>query len=98
MEPGAAPMSQMTHPPIPPNCPMLGEEDGKLVLYWFGELSSCQNYHPWMGPFGTVQRRIISCVARCAWADYAATMLGRDVAKYDDAIANTKAWKKWGEQ
>lgn len=44
-------------------------------------------------------RGIISAVARCAWADLAASKcLGRDKDGYEECIANAKAWAEWGCQ
>lgn len=109
------------HPPIPPNCTCWFEvkNDPNRNGLWFSPFAhhhdtstwSHDESFPWdfSNPdlFDAEERRIIACVARCAWLDEAERWAKTPVndGKNFDAIAgykaeaeaNAEAWRKWGE-
>lgn len=91
----------MDHPPIPPSLAGNDRWDGSYCLDFFVHPSgsvtvSLRRRQSGTSVFVTTDRHIIACVVRCAWADYAATFLACDINRYNEGIANAKAWRVWG--
>ena len=98
-------LAEMTHPPIPPNCPLfvagafeLFDGDGcifMVLLAWplpEDTVTKRQNQHELQ-----LYRPIIAAVARCAWVDEAANchLRAAHVACHE-ANENAEAWRVWG--
>ena len=104
-------LAEMTHPPIPPNCPLfvagafeLFDGDGcifMVLLDWplpEDTVTKRQNQHEL-----EIYRPIIAAVARCAWLDEAERLRHDKVWLSDPwdmrtgrARENAEAWREWG--
>jgi hypothetical protein len=100
----------MSHPPLPPNCPML-RDDGNMGIYLLVDDGA-----PVVSEaLGTYSRQTIAAVAEVAWRKeaerhdetlYAMERVGTGsdgyraeiYAKYIEAMAAAEQWRAWGEK